>query len=116
MKRHDHATWQQRLRDAPTPRHVLVVANEFLQHLSYADRAFLPASSKPQPLDTIAELSDYAYDLKAAVAKLNGDAREATAYVASVLAEACHHLATMTSAHRPIPHLPYTEIRRASSR
>ena len=115
MRRHDLASWQQRLRAASTPRHVLVVANEFLQQLSYADRAFLPEGCKPRRLDSIPQLNEYAYDLKAAAASATADTREAAAFVATILQEACHQLAEMTGAHRPIPHLPDSELKLPSS-
>ena len=114
MRRHDLATWQQRVRTAPTVRHVLVVANEFLQGVNFSDRAFLPESCKPRTLQSTVELNDYAYDLKLQAARATNEARDAAAYLAIVLSDASIRLAELTGPHRPL-HLPDSELKRSSS-
>lgn len=102
MRRHDLPLWQDRVRTAPTPRHVVVLANEFLQSLAAGDRLFLPEACKPRPLDTAADLAAYAYDVKATHDARTSDAQEAVKYVSTVMVEACQRIAEITGPHRVI--------------
>ena len=102
MRRHDLPEWQHRLRTAATPRHVIVLANEFLQSLGSGDKLFLPARCKPRLLETAGDMSSYAYDLKATKDALSPDAQEAVKYVSAVMVEACQRMADITGPHRTL--------------
>ena len=111
MRRHDLPLWQDRLRTARTPRHVIVLANEFLQTLEAGDRLFLPERCKPRPLTTAGDLASYAYDLKATKEALSPDSQDAVKYVAAVMVEACQRMADITGPHRALK----TPVKPASS-
>lgn len=102
MRRHDLPLWQDRLRTAPTPRHVVVLANEFLQSLAAGDRLFLPEGCKPRLLDSPADLAAYAYDVKSTKQARTPDALDAVKYVSAVMVEACHRVAEITGPHRAL--------------
>lgn len=111
MRRHDLPLWQDRLRTARTPRHVIVLANEFLQSLEAGDRLFLPEQCRPRPLISAADLASYAYDVKATKEARTPDAQDAVKYVSAVLVEACHRMADITGPHRALK----TPVKRPSS-
>ena len=95
-----HHEWQQSLSRASSTAEVLEIVMTYLQRLEPWELAELPPSCGPRALDSVADLSGYAYDLKRNAGSVAGTAGETLDRISNLMSQAALRLTRLTETRR----------------
>ena len=85
---------------ATTLGEILALAEDLVERVDAVELAMLPSSCKPRHMQTAADLSNYAYDLKRCACEYRGPAEETLARLARFFSDAAVRVTVLTGPHR----------------
>ena len=97
---HPHHEWQQSLSRATSTAEVLEIVTRHLQRLEPWELAELPAGCSPRALESVGDLSGYAYDLKKNAGCTGGTAGETLDRLSNLMSQAALRLTRLTEIRR----------------
>src|SRR4051812_8264379 len=81
-------TWHAMVARATTLGEILALAEDLVERVDPVELASLPASCRPRHMQTAADLSNYAYDLKRCACEYRGPAEETLGRLAMFFSDA----------------------------
>jgi len=99
---HPQHEWQQSITRATSPAEVLEIVMTYLQRLEPWELAELPVGCGPRALESVGDLSGYAYDPKKNAGSVAGTAGETLDRLSSLMSQAPLRLPRLTETRRPL--------------